>query len=181
MLEILAWVSGAVAVAGAAIIGFAARRPDTFKYARSLAIDAAPERIMAMIASPRAMNTWNPFAADPSSKGEYAGPESGPGAAYHFAGRSGTGRFEVVRVEPGLAAMRLVMTKPLACDNAVAFTLEPQGASTLVTWTMEGRQSLPAKIMSVFIDCDRMCGSQFEKGLADLKAKVEKAPLGAAA
>jgi hypothetical protein len=180
MIEYLAWAAVAIAVPAAAIVGYASRRPDVFRVSRSATIDAPPEGILPLIASPRRMNEWNPFAADPTSIGTYSGPETGPGATYAFAGRSGTGKLAVTGIdEPRRVDMRLAMTKPIACDNAIAFTLEPRGASTVVTWSMEGRNSLPSKIMGCFIDCDRMCGEQFEKGLADLKAKVEARALGA--
>ena len=69
------------------------------------------------------------------------------------------------------------MTKPLKCDNTVEFTLEPEGtasnASTNVTWAMSGKQPLLAKVMNLFIDCDKMVGKEFEAGLANLKAKAE--------
>jgi hypothetical protein len=58
--------------------------------------------------------------------------------------------------------------------NAVEFTLQPKNA-TLVTWMMSGQQPLMAKVMNLFIDCDRMVGSSFEKGLASLKTIAEKA------
>ena len=39
---------------------------------------------------------------------------------------------------------------------------------------MSGKQPLLAKVMTLFIDCDKMVGSQFEKGLANLKAMAER-------
>jgi len=39
---------------------------------------------------------------------------------------------------------------------------------------MSGRQPLVGKVMSLFIDCEKMVGSQFEKGLASLKAIAER-------
>jgi hypothetical protein len=38
---------------------------------------------------------------------------------------------------------------------------------------MQGRQPYMAKLMSLFINCDKMVGSQFEEGLAKLKALIE--------
>ena len=123
------------------------------------------------------MNTWNPFArTDPKMTGSYSGPVAGKGAAFAFAGtKSGTGRIEITgTAPPHRSDMRLVMTKPFSCDNAIAFTLMPQGEATRVTWEMSGKQILMSKIMGLFVDCDRMCGDQFDRGLADLKALAEK-------
>jgi hypothetical protein len=52
----------------------------------------------------------------------------------------------------------------------VDFTFKPEGGKTVVTWAMYGQNKFMGKLMSLFIDCDKMCGPQFEKGLADLGA-----------
>jgi hypothetical protein len=67
------------------------------------------------------------------------------------------------------------MTRPLEAKNNVEFTLEPIGAdATKVTWAMHGEQPFLGKIVTVFMDCDEMVGSEFDKGLASLKALVER-------
>ena len=47
----------------------------------------------------------------------------------------------------------------------VDFTFKPSGDKTVVTWAMYGKNNFVGKMMSVFIDCDKMGGPQFEKGL----------------
>jgi hypothetical protein len=43
---------------------------------------------------------------------------------------------------------------------------------------MYGKNHFMGKVMSIFMDCDKMCGPQFEKGLADLgKVAVASAAL----
>ena len=71
--------------------------------------------------------------------------------------------------------MRLSMVKPFKADNTVKFTLQPEGSATAVTWAMSGRQPLLGKVMTLFIDCDKMIGRDFEEGLANLKAIAERA------
>jgi hypothetical protein len=39
---------------------------------------------------------------------------------------------------------------------------------------MQGPQPFMAKLMSTFINCDKMVGSQFEEGLAKLKVIAER-------
>jgi hypothetical protein len=70
--------------------------------------------------------------------------------------------------------MRLLMTKPMKCDNQIEFSFVPQGGTTHVTWAMSGAQPYLGKLMSVFINCEKMCGKQFEQGLADLKKLAEQ-------
>ena len=62
----------------------------------------------------------------------------------------------------------------MKAHNAVEFTLQPNGNATLVTWTMSGQQPLMGKVMNLFINCDRMVGTTFEKGLASLKTIAER-------
>jgi uncharacterized protein YndB with AHSA1/START domain len=166
-----------LAIAVAALFAYAARKPDTFSIARSAAINAPADRIFPLIANLKSMNTWNPFVEpDPAIKIAYLGPEMGTGAAHTWSGNGkvGEGRIEVVDASPpSRVAMRLEMVKPMKADNTVEFTLAPNGHGTNVTWAMSGKQPLTARLMTVFIDCDRMVGGQFEKGLAKLKTIAE--------
>ena len=179
MFDIFTTIVAVLAVAVVALLVYAASRPDTFSVQRSTSIAAPAERIFPLIANLKSMNTWNPFVApDPAIKIAYSGPEIGKGAAHTWSGNSkvGAGRIEITAAAPPRrVAMNLVMVKPMKADNAVEFTLQPNGSATNVTWAMSGRQPLLAKLMTVFIDCDKMVGSQFEKGLASLKVMAEKA------
>jgi uncharacterized protein YndB with AHSA1/START domain len=178
MLAILAYVAIALAIGLVVVLVTAANRPDTFSFQRTLRITAPAERIFPLIANLRTMNTWNPFMQpDPFVKVSYSGPDSGRGAAHTWSGNSkvGEGHIEVIEAEtPSRIAMRLVMVKPFKADNAVEFTLAPNGSGTDVTWAMSGRQPFLAKLMTVFIDCDKMVGRQFETGLAQLKTIAER-------
>src|SRR5215217_4276629 len=86
----------------------------------------------------------------------------------------GAGRSAITdSVAPTKVALALDMSRPFMAHNIVEFTLEPQGNATVVTWAMHGPQPYLAKVMGTLIDCDKMVGSQFEDGLAKLKAMVE--------
>ena len=177
MIEIPFYVAIAVALLVAALLVYAASKPDTFRVQRTTGIDAPAERIFPLIANLKTMNTWNPFVdPDPAIKIAYSGPDSGKGAAHTWSGNSkvGEGRIEITDAAPSSrVAMRLDMHKPMKAHNAVEFTLQPNGNTTTVTWAMSGRQPFMAKLMTVFIDCDKMVGRQFEKGLGKLKAIAE--------
>ena len=178
MLEIIGYIALFLAILVGVIVVAASRRPDNFRFARTARIAASPERLFPLIADLRQMNTWNPYALrDTSGTGSYSGPVSGKGARHDFAGpKSGTGHIEIMEANPNAnVAMRLFMTKPMNADNRVDFTLKPEGHLTEVTWAMTGQQPLMAKIMTLFIDCDKMVGKDFDEGLANLKAKVEAA------
>jgi len=178
MSDIITIIVVVLAVAVIAVLAYAATRPDTFRVQRSTHIGAPADRIFPLIANLKSMNTWNPFVdPDPAIKITYSGPESGKGAAHTWSGnrKVGEGRIEITEASPpSKVAMQLDMLKPMKAHNAVEFTLRPNGGGTTVTWAMSGRQPFMGKLMTIFIDCDRMVGSQFEKGLASLKTLAEK-------
>lgn len=178
MLEVFGYVALLLALAAIVVLGVASRKPDDFVISRTASIAAPPERIFPLIDSPRAFNTWNPFLKlDPDTKVSYRGPERGPGAGNDWSGNRnvGSGSFEVLEAQaPRKVVMRLDMKTPMEAHNRVEFVLVPNGAATDVSWTMSGPSPLLAKVMSTFCSMDKMCGTAFEQGLADLKALAEK-------
>jgi uncharacterized protein YndB with AHSA1/START domain len=160
-----------------AILVYAATKPSTFRYERSAAIKAAPEAIYPLINDLRSHGSWNPFDQDPDTKRHFDGAPSGKGSVYEWEGdrKAGAGRIEITESVPASRVqMTLDMKRPMACHNTVEFTLRPQAGVTNVTWALYGPQPYMAKLMGTFINCDKMCGSQFELGLANLKQIAEQ-------
>jgi len=169
-----------LAVLGAlvgALLLYAATKPDTCRFSRSIHVLAPPEKIFPLIDAPRAMNEWNPFVkADPNIKLSYSGPSNGVGAANDFEGdsRVGAGRVEIVESEhPSKVVFALRMDRPLKCQNRVEFSIAPGKDGSEVTWAMSGAQPFVGKLFGVFVDTEKMVGGAFERGLADLKARAE--------
>ena len=177
MIKTIAIAVAVLLVMGAAgVLAYAATRPDTFRVQRTIAINAPAETIFPFINDLRAQSSWSPFEKDPAMKRTHSGAAQGPGATYEWDGNRevGAGRIAIIdATAPTRVALALDMTRPMAAHNQVEFTLHPQGAATTVTWTMHGDQPYMAKVMSTFIDCDKMVGGMFEEGLAKLKALVE--------
>jgi hypothetical protein len=167
-----------VVVLIAALLLFAATRPDTFRVQRAASIKARPEKIFALINDLHGWDAWSPYEKkDPAMKRAYSGAAQGKGAAYAWEGNKevGTGRIEITESSPpSRVTMALDMIKPIKAHNTVEFTVEPQGGSTSVIWAMNGNMPYISKILSVFLNMDRMVGRDFEAGLASLKAAVEK-------
>ncbi len=160
------------------LLAFAAAQPDTFKVQRSANIKAPPEKLYGLINDMKAFNTWNPYnLKDPNIKGEYQGPQAGPGAAYHFTGNKDVGKGSVTITDsaPSKVTMKLDMIEPFEGHNVVEFVLAPKGDSTEVTWAMHGPSPYVGKVMGLIFNMDKMIGRDFEAGLANLKAKAEKA------
>jgi hypothetical protein len=157
------------------IIGFlilVVTRPADFHVERSATLAASPASLFEHVNNHRKFTVWNPFMKlDPNVKNTYTGPESGVGAVCSWEGNSnvGAGSCTIIESKPAeLVRCRMDWKRPMEGTATVDFTFKPQGDKTVVTWAMYGKNNLIGKTMSLFMDCDKMCGPQFEKGLADL-------------
>jgi hypothetical protein len=98
-------------------------------------------------------------------------------AVYAWEGnrKVGAGRMEIIDAPPpSRVAIKLDFIRPFEAHNTAEFTLEPKGDLTNVTWAMQGQNVFVGKVMSVFLDMDKMVGKDFETGLANLKATAEQ-------
>lgn len=168
----------AFAVIVAVILGLALTQPDSFTVTRTATIKAPPEKIIAYLNDFHQWAAWSPWEKlDPNMKRSFEGPASGQGAVYGWSGNDevGQGRMEITEnTPPSKVGIKLDFIKPFKSTNQTTFTLQPQGDSTLVTWTMNGPAEFITKLMGVFVSMDKMIGKDFEKGLSQLKAAAEK-------
>jgi len=157
-----------------------AMQPEDFKVSRSATIAAPAATVFAQVNDFHKWEAWSPWAKmDPNSKATYSGPESGPGASFAWAGNNevGEGRMTIKESKPNdLVLIDLQFIKPFAANNVAEFTFKPQGDQTQVTWTMSGKNNFFFKAFSLFMNCDKMVGPQFEKGLSSMKAISEAKP-----
>lgn len=162
---------GLVAIV-ALILVVAAFQSNDFRVTRSATLPASPAALFAHVNDHHKFNAWNPWLKlDPGVKNTYSGPDAGVGAICSWEGNSevGAGTATIIDSKPGeLVRFRMDWKKPMSGTSTVDFTFIPNGDKTVVTWDMYGPQPYVGKLMSLFINCDKMCGDQFEKGLASL-------------
>ena len=167
----------AVVILIGALLGFAATRPGNFRVQRAKRIEAPPEEIFALIHDFHQWGSWSPYEKlDPTMKRTYSGAAHGKGAVYEWAGTSkvGSGRMQITDTFPrSRVTIKLDFLKPFECHNVAEFTLDAHGDATNVTWAMQGRQRYLAKVMSIFLNMDKLIGKDFEAGLANMKAVAE--------
>jgi len=167
-----------IVVVIAAILIFAATKPETFTVQRAASIKAPPEKIFAVLDDFHNWGVWSPWEKmDPDMKRTFSGAANGQGAVYEWQGNSkvGQGRMEITdATAPSQVTIKLDFIKPFEGHNVAEFLLQPNGDATNVTWTMRGPSPYIAKVMSVFCNMDSMIGKDFEAGLANLKAATEK-------
>lgn len=162
----------------AAVLIYAASKPDTFRVERTVSIKAPPEKIFALLNDYHNWPSWSPYERlDPAMTRTYSGAASGKGSIYAWEGNSniGKGRMEILEsTTPSKLGIKLDFLKPFEAHNIADFTLAPRGDHTDVTWAMHGPLPYTAKVMHTFINMDKMVGGQFAEGLANLKAVAEK-------
>ena len=154
-----------------------ATRPSEFQITRTATMNAPPEAVFAQVNDFHKWSAWSPWEhKDPAMKRTFEGPSAGIGAVYRWAGNKevGEGSMTITESRPSdLIRIRLEFLKPFAATNTTEFTFKPQGEQTVVTWSMAGRNNFVAKAVHLFMDMDKMVGSDFEKGLAAMKTVVE--------
>ena len=149
-------------------------RPGEFKVTRSATIPAPPEAVFPHVNDLHNWDAWSPWAKlDPAMQSTFDGPAAGNGASMAWSGNNkvGQGRMTITESRPHeFVQFRLEFFRPFKATNTAEFGFKAQGGQTVVSWTMLGRNNFMAKAMQLFINCDKMVGSQFEQGLAQLSS-----------
>jgi hypothetical protein len=170
--RILAGVGAFVGVA--ALAGFLL--PAHWEVQRSVTIQAPPEAIYPYVARLKSWPEWSPWTAarDPTYRVYFQGQEMGVGAASTWEGEEiGDGILTVTESDP---------SKGVRYDSTVwggkfvsqgSMTFHPEAGATRVIWKNEGDLgSNPFKRYARLL-VDGFLGPDLEKGLANLKRKVE--------
>ena len=167
-----------VVVLIAGVLIAASTKSNVFRVQRSIGINAPPEKIFPLISDFPSWKQWSPYEdKDPAMERSYGAVTRGKGATYAWSGNKnvGQGSMEIAdALEPSTIHLDLRFEKPFKGHNTVEFTLASGVGGTSVTWAMQGGVPFFAKLMHVFINMDKMVGSDFEIGLARLKAVAEK-------
>jgi uncharacterized protein YndB with AHSA1/START domain len=178
MSEVIIVIAVLLALAIGIILILAATKPGSFSVRRSATVNAPADRIFAAISDFHQWRGWSPWEnRDPAMKRTYEGSERGKGAVYAWDGNKnvGAGRMEILEATtPSKILIKLDFIKPFEGHNTAEFTMLPQGNATNVDWVMRGPAPFMSKVMQVFISFDKMIGKDFEAGLVNLKALVEK-------
>ena len=150
-----------------------------FRVERSRSIPASAEALFPYVNNHKKFNEINPWLKmDPDAKVSYSGPESGVGAVSSWeGGKTGKGSATIVESKPNESVkLRMDWKEPMEGTSTVEYTLVPDGGRTKVTWAMYGENNYVGKLMSMVMDCEKMCGPSFEQGLADIEKAATAKP-----
>lgn len=124
-------------------------RPNRFQIERSVTIQASSEVIFGLINDLQQWSRWH--------------PQQGHGP-----------RLEIMQsISPTRVVVAAHWQKPFVALNLNDFEILPSGEVTTVRWSLSGPNLFVMKLMSVFVNMDRMMGQHFEKALTALKTAAE--------
>ncbi|MBO9153732.1 SRPBCC family protein [Chitinophaga sp. GCM10012297] len=176
MQQALMIILGAVAVIVLGLFVFATYLPSRVRVERSLLIRAPAGRIFSFVNTLRNWPQWSPWhREDPQMKVEYSPTDSGQGAAYSWKSRNrniGKGSLKITesRTNEYIAnEMNFMQQGPVKGY----FRFRSAATGTLVTWGMETDvgQNPVRKLIGNLVN--KWVGSDFEKGLSNLKRLSE--------
>lgn len=144
---------------------------------RSILIAAPADAITPYLANLHRWVEWSPWEGqDPALHRTYGGEPGSVGSTYAWKGnrKAGAGDMTVTRITPAEVDLDLRFTAPFRSTSACTFRLTDDAGRTRVLWSMTSPQNLASRVMGVFINMDKLIGGDFDKGLAKLKAAVER-------
>ncbi|NJM33885.1 MAG: SRPBCC family protein [Rhodomicrobium sp.] len=163
-------------VLAAIVIGGGLLLPGAVHVERSTVIKADAAAIFPYLTNYRRFNEWSPWAPrDLNAEYTFAGPEEGVGAKMSWRSDKrevGSGSQEIVAVTPNEKVVTALDFGDMGTAEA-RFDLAPESDGTKVTWSLD--TNLPANPLARWMGLllDSLIGTDYEEGLARLKAKVE--------
>jgi len=181
-----------IGVAGVLILlaAVAATRPSAYHVERKLEVAAPADLVFGVLNDLHQFADvlvlfGSPFESlDPNMRKTFEGPAVGVGQSYAWSGNKdvGKGRMTIEESVPGQkVGIKLEFVKPMQSTATCALTLAGTPTGSFVTWSMDGNHNLIGKAFGMFIDMDKMLGTDIEKGLARLKLVAEGAQVPMAA
>jgi len=153
-------------------------QPGTFAVQRSTTMAAPPSKVFAQVNDLQAWDAWSPWKElDPNRKSALSTPSAGKGATFTWSGNDkiGEGTLTILESKPyEVVDVEQAFVRPFAGKARMTFTFASAGEGSEVTWKMEGTNDFIGKAVCMFVDMDAMLGKDFDRGLANIKAVVEK-------
>ncbi|MFN0149662.1 MAG: SRPBCC family protein [bacterium] len=163
-------------------VAVVATRPSTYHVERKLELAAPAERVFGVL------NDLHQFAGvlvlfgspweelDPNMEKTFDGPAAGVGQSFAWNSNKevGKGKLTIEESIPGQqVGMKLEFVKPMKSTATCALTVAGTPTGSFVTWSMDGNHNFIGKAFGMFMDMDKMLGTDIEKGLAQLRTVAE--------
>jgi hypothetical protein len=149
--------------------------PKKFELERSVQINASPDVVMAEVSDFRRWDAWSTWSKmDPEMENTYSGEAGMVGHSNTWkSAKVGNGTQTIVAISPLNMATELIFTDWDGISKT-EFRLQPDGAVTTVTWTMDGSPiAFPVRGLMVILGMQKSLEKDYESGLAGLKKTIE--------
>lgn len=149
--------------------------PTSYTVQRYIVIDAPPEEVHEYVGDLKKWDEWTPWKEDdPTIVVTHGDKTSGVGASQSWVGESGDGALTITKDAPekGIEYDLVFDGGTYVCESAMNYDALQDGG-TKVTWVMDGDMGTPVIGGYFAIMMDSMVGEMFDRGLSNLKAKVE--------
>jgi effector-binding domain-containing protein len=144
---------------------------------RSVTIESPAKFVWNNVNTLEAMDRWSPWnELDPEMTKTFKGEPGSIGSVSRWEGNDdvGTGEQEIKEIEEELKiTTELRFIKPIEETNKAIVMLEETDGKVKATWQLEAHSDYPMNVFNLFIDMEKMIGTDFEKGLGYLKTIVE--------
>jgi len=174
----LLWAIVGLVVVVTILAGIGFCLPDKYRVERRVLIDAPPTAIFPAINTLKEWPTWTAWTVEryPDMKVSFSGPAAGVGARYTWEGKStGHGELQLTRSDPAKGITFDLEFGHGKYISVGTIEMSPEASGTKVTWTNEGELGLNPINRYFGLMMDKMMGPDFQKGLDNLKRKVETA------
>jgi Polyketide cyclase / dehydrase and lipid transport len=128
-----------------------------------------------LLANQNNYSKWS--AMDPAMKKTYVGTDGTVGFISGWDGNSdvGKGEQQIKKMEGDRIDYDLRFEKPFkSTSTAFMTTLAISDSTTKVIWGFEGKMNYPLNAMNVFTDMSKSIGEDYDEGLKNLKAVLDK-------
>lgn len=176
MMTFLKWIFYLVAAVAIIIVGGSFLLPAQAVVTRSVEIAAPPNKVFAIVSDFRRFNEFSPWAElDPNIKYTLEGPESGVGQKMSWTSENanvGSGSQTIIELDPPTYTAA-ELDFGMSGKSVATWDIVPSTTGTKATWGFKSDlDGIPAKWFGLMFD--RWIGTDYEKGLAKLKAAAEK-------
>lgn len=146
---------------------------------KEVVINKPKQEVFAYVKQLKNQNDYGVWAKrDPNMKTTFTGTDGTEGFVSAWEGNSDVGKGEqkIIKITEGQRVdFELHFIKPFESTSpAYMITEEVSPTQTKVKWGMSGKMMYPLNIMNLFFSSDKMIGNDFQTGLDNMKALLEK-------
>lgn len=153
--------------------------PDEAHLTRSVTMDASPQEVFNELITFKNFNSWSPWAEkDTTATYLFEGPAIGIGAKMSWISEDpqvGSGAMEIIDIKENELVKVAMKFGGFDSSPTASYIIEQQEEGTKLSWTYDEYDvSGINRILGAMMD--QFLGPDYEKGLSNLKSRIESAP-----